>query len=99
MTSKTMERWAVVLAVMVVGLCVLVAPDAAWAQLDRITSKAAEIQEAIITVMRTLFIIAAAIIGYLWAKGSHEARDRTEKLLVGLAIAFGATELVNYFAG
>lgn len=66
--------------------------------LASVISKAEAVQQAVVKIGRTLFIIAGIFLGYRWTKGSHEARERTEHYIVGLVIGLGVIEIVNWFS-
>lgn len=87
------------LAALAAVVAILLVSDVASAQelFSGVVAKVNGIESTFRKILRTLFLIAAGILGYLWVKGNHEARDRTERYLIGLAIAFGATEIVGAF--
>jgi len=80
-------------------LAVLLVSDVASAQelFSGVIAKVNGMENTFRKILRTLFLITGGILGYLWSKGNHEARDRTERYMIGLAIAFGVSELVSAF--
>jgi len=96
----SLERMWLLAGLVVVAAFVWFAPDAAWAAgdgLDKLADKAKSLESNVKLIMRSLFIIAGMIVAYAWAKGDHEARAKTEKLFIGLAVAYGIGELVTSF--
>lgn len=78
----------------------MVLPALAFADgtgLEAVTSKVTTLAAQIMTIIQVLMGICGAILGYIWAKGDHAARDKTERWLVGIVVVFASSTLVKFF--
>ncbi|OGR13693.1 MAG: hypothetical protein A2341_21245 [Deltaproteobacteria bacterium RIFOXYB12_FULL_58_9] len=96
---KTTFVWLNLCVAVLVAVTVMLVADSAYAQLDGVADKVSDITEQVTKILRALFILGFVIIGYLWLKGSPEARGRLEKGIIGVIIAGAANEIVNFFMG
>ncbi len=80
-------------------LGVMFVPAAALAggDLSTVQNQITTLETAILNIIRVAAIIAAGVIGYQWMTGSHEARSRTEKWLIGVVVIFASTFILSQF--
>jgi hypothetical protein len=80
---------------------VLAMPAIALAQGDTglggVTDKITTLTSQIMTIIQVLMGLCGVVIGYTWAKGDHEARNKTERWLIGCAVVFASSTLVRFF--
>lgn len=93
------EMFGTICLAMLLAAVVLLTADSAYAQLGDIATKVESIAAQITSILRALFILAFVLIGYLWTKGSPDARGRLEKGIIGVIVAGASNEVVNYFMG
>ena len=88
--------WLLAIAALI---CIMGTPYDALAQggLEAAVDKLDVVIKLIIRIFRGLFLISGFVLAYIWVKGSPEARQRTERYLIGLIIAFSLNELINFF--
>ena len=87
--------WLLSLAAFV---CVLLTADPAWAgPLGTAGEKIREFLDELTPILRALFTLCGFILAYAWTKGSQDARSKTERYFIGLALAFSLTEIMNFF--
>ena len=65
--------------------------------LGEVSSKITTLAGQIMTIVQVLMGLCGVVIGYTWAKGDHEARNKTERWLIGCAVVFASSTLVRFF--
>jgi len=97
-SGSVLEKWVTGIVMLASIAIVFALPLIVQAQdLSAVTNKVTSLTTQVTKVIQAVMILVGVLLGYTWAKGSHEAREKTERWLIGCGIVFAATTIVGFF--